>query len=168
MQGYVTKIGTKQGAGAHGPWTLYSVQIDGAKWLGAKFKAPACNEGDLITYDIVADGQYENIANIAVVAGGAAQAPTAVASAPSVSPPVNKTQLSIHLQSCRNAAIATLTTFLENDVVKLPAKQADKYEAALSLIEEMTGRYFFKLEKDVANGGMEVADVIPPPAAAVA
>lgn len=50
-------------------------------------------------------------------------------------------QRAIQYQSSRNAAIAAFDVLLKAEAVKLPAKQADKYDAALALIEELTDHF---------------------------
>lgn len=47
----------------------------------------------------------------------------------------------IELQSCRNSAIALVTAALQHDALKLPAKQADKWDALKALVDELTGDY---------------------------
>jgi len=164
MQGYVQKISSKNGMGKNGPWVLYSVQVDG-NWYGAGFNPPPCREGDLIEYDTIQKGQYTNIENIRL---GTASAPAPVATpvAAAQAPPKNTTQLSIHLQSSRNAAINCLDVLLKSEAVKLPAKQADKYDAAMALLDEITARFFVQLEQDIEAGGISTEEVIPQPSVA--
>lgn len=50
-------------------------------------------------------------------------------------------QKAIQYQASRNAAIATLDILLKAEAVKLPAKQADKYDAALALLDTLTERF---------------------------
>jgi hypothetical protein len=159
MQGHLNKIGMKQGNGANGPWTLYSIEVDGT-WYGSGFKAPNAKEGDYISFDVVQKGQYKNAENIAVSAGApATAAPTASGGAA----PVNKRDISIHYQSCRKDALVALGVLLQHDAVKLPAKQADKFDAALALVDEMTNQFYLKLEDVIAAGGVQVEDTIPSP-----
>lgn len=51
------------------------------------------------------------------------------------------TQKAIQFQASRNSAIAALDVLLKVEAVKLPAKQADKYDAALALLDELTARF---------------------------
>ena len=51
MQGFVEQVSEKQGNGRNGPYTLYSVKING-EYLGAGFNKPACNNGDFINYEV--------------------------------------------------------------------------------------------------------------------
>lgn len=50
-------------------------------------------------------------------------------------------QKAIQYQASRNAAIAALDSMLTVEAVKLPAKQADKYDAYLALLEELTDHF---------------------------
>lgn len=50
-------------------------------------------------------------------------------------------QQHIQFQASRNAAIAALDSMLKVEAVKLPPKQADKYDAYLELLDTLTGRF---------------------------
>lgn len=56
-------------------------------------------------------------------------------------------QKRIELQSCRNSAIAFISTLLTSGAVKLPAKQADQAD----VIEEMLSRYTSKFVEQNAQ-----------------
>lgn len=51
------------------------------------------------------------------------------------------TQRAIQQQSARNSAIAFMDVLFKNEAVKLPAKQGDKMDAALALLDELTARF---------------------------
>lgn len=157
MQGYVQKISQKSGHGAKGPYTLFSMNVDG-EWYGTGFNAPACKEGDYVSFDVVQKGKFKNAENVSV-----ASQQSAVGSAPSGNIPVNKKDVSIHYQSCRKDAIQTLGVLLQHEAVKLPAKQADKYDAALAILDELTNQYYLKLEDVINAGGVTLEDTIPAP-----
>lgn len=158
MQGHINKISTKQGTGRNGPWTMYNLEIDGT-WYGCGFKKPDANEGDYVEFDVVQKGEYKNAENVKRSAGQPAASP----SGPAPSIPVNKKDVSIHYQSCRKDAIQTLGVLLTHDAVKLPAKAADKYDAALALINELTNQFYFDLDSVIAEGGVKAEDLIPAP-----
>jgi len=164
MQGYVQKISTKQGMGKNGPYTMYNVQIEG-EWYGCGFNKPAANEGDFVEFDVEQKGQYKNAKNVKSVAGQPAPAPAPVSnnSATVVQLPVNKKDISISYQHCQKEAHRLLDTLLKNDAVKLPAKQADKYDAALALVNEISDHLFIKLESIIKDGGVKVEDLIEEP-----
>lgn len=161
MQGYINKISTKQGNGHNGPYTMYKVQIEG-EWYGHGFKAPNANEGDYVEYNVVQKGQYKNVEGIKPIQGGGNSGGGSPSAAAPASAPINKKDVSIHYQSSRKDAIQTLGVLLANEAVKLPAKQADKYDAALALIDELTARYYLKLEDVIADGGVTEEDLVPP------
>jgi len=162
MQGFVEQIGEKPGMGRNGPYTLFSVKV-GGEWLGAGFKKPECNQGDCIDYEIAMKGQYKNIANIKLATGGSAQAQnTGVATAPPAVR-IDTRDISIRYQSCRKDAIAVTNVLLANDALKLPAKQADKVDAALAFIEDITNQYYVALQGVMDEGGISVEDLIPTP-----
>jgi len=161
MEGYLNKIGKKQGQGRNGPYTLFSAEI-GGDWYGCGFNAPNAKEGDYVTFDVVQKGQYKNAENIVVASNSNSGGGNgAKASAP---PPVNKKDVSIHFQSCRKDAIQTVALLLSGDdkaAVKLPAKQAEKYDAVLALIDELTTRYYLRLDEVIEEGGVSVEDLVP-------
>lgn len=162
QQGYVQKLSTKQGQGRNGPYTMYNVNIDG-EWYGHGFKPPQCNEGDYVQFNVIQKGQYKNADSISVVANNNVASAPAPASAPVAALPVNKKDVSIHFQSCRKDAIQTVGILLAHEAVKLPAKQADKFDAAMALIDEITNQNYLRLEDVINEGGVKVEDVIPEP-----
>lgn len=165
MQGHVNKISTKQGVGKNGPWTMYNLEIDGT-WYGCGFNNPNVPEGSFVEFDVVQKGQYTNANNVRLAQGmSAPQTPQAASTpaAPAQAPRVNSRDVSIQYQSSRKDAIQTLGVLLESEAIKLPAKQADKYDAAMALIEEITAQYYIKLENVIEAGGVELEDAIPAP-----
>ena len=162
VQGFVEKLSTKQGQGRNGPWTMFSINVNG-EWYSCGFKAPNCQEGQYVEFDVVQKGQYKNAENVTPTQQASAPAGNGGTGAAPASMPVNKKDISIHFQSCRKDAIQTLGVLLGNDAVKLPAKQADKYDAALALIDELTARYYLRLDDVIAAGGLSEEDLVPAP-----
>ena len=77
--------------------TIYNLQMINGDRIGAGFKPPPCNAGDMIEYDVTMKGQYKNAANIVVVGQGAevpATQPQAMAPAdiPGAVPPASTFQ----------------------------------------------------------------------------
>jgi len=158
--GRVDRINAKTGQGAHGPWTAYSLQIDG-NWWNYGFKAPPCKEGDTVTYTMGKDAKgYDTASNVSVTAAAPA-APTAVAG----KAPVNTRDVSIQYQSCRKDAIALLPVLLEQGAFVYPAKTktADKYDLLLAVVDELTARNYLTLQATIDNGGVDDGDFIPAP-----
>ena len=61
VTGQIESIGEKQGTGKTGnPYTMYSVKVNGA-WHGAGFDKPAYGEGQVVTFEMVQNGQYQNM-----------------------------------------------------------------------------------------------------------
>ena len=160
-QGYIQNIATKQGQGRNGPYTMYSMKVDN-EWYSCGFKPINAKEGDYVSFSIIQKGQYKNAENIAPTATAAPAAQAAAPQASGGAVPVNKRDISIHFQSSRNAAISTVDLLLKSEAVKLPAKQSDKYDAALALIDEITARYYLKLEDVIEAGGLSEEDLVPP------
>lgn len=165
MQGFVEKIGEKHGTSKTGaPYTIYSVNVNGG-WLGAGFDRPACKEGDHITYEEVQKGQYKNIGSVVVNAGaaGGASTVTPISGAGNAAVRVDTRDISIRYQSCRKDALALTKLLLESDALKLPAKQADKVDAAMAFIEDVTNQYYIALQGVMDAGGLTVEDLVPTP-----
>lgn len=160
-QGYIQKISTKQGQGRNGPYTIYSMNVDG-EWYSCGFKPINANEGDYVSFNVIKKENFTNAENIKLAAGAQPQAAPQQAAAPSGPLPVNKKDVSIHFQSCRKDAIQTLSVLLQHEAVKLPAKQADKMDSAMALLDELTARYYLKLEDVINNGGVSEEDLVPP------
>lgn len=161
MQGYLNKIATKQGSGRYGPYTTYNLEIDG-QWYGHGFNKPNAHEGQYVEFDVIQKGQYKNAENLRAAvstppaASSGSKAPASI--------PVNNRDVSIQYQSSHKDAIQVLDVLLKNDAVKLPAKQADKYDAAMALVDEITAQFYLKLESVIQDGGVSLEDAIPQPA----
>lgn len=158
MQGHVNSITSKSGQGARGPWTLFNIEIDGQKY-GCGFDKPNVQEGQYVEFDVVQKGQYKNAENLRV----STAAPTASTGAPQGAMPINKRDVSIQYQSSRKDAIQMLGVLLTSEAIKLPAKQADKYDAALAIVDEITAQFYLKLESVIDEGGVSLEDAIPVP-----
>lgn len=160
MQGYIEKISQKSGNGANGPWTMYSIQV-GGNWYSCGFKPVPAKEGDYVNFDVVQKGKYTNATNVAPVAAPAASSGGGNNS--SSPAPVNTRDISISFQHCQKEAHRILDVFLRNDVVKLPAKQADKYDAAMGLLYEISASLYVQLAGVIENGGVSAEDLVEPP-----
>lgn len=53
----------------------------------------------------------------------------------------------IQVQAARNAAIALVTTALANDALPLPIKKADKLDAMVGVVDELTEQFFLDNDK---------------------
>lgn len=162
LQGVIENVSTKNGMGKNGPWTMYSMQVSG-EWYGCGFKALQARQGDYVSFDFEQSGNFKNAKNVKVVAppaGGQqpAAAPQAQAQGVSV---VNKRDVSIQYQSSRKDAIQVLDLLIKHDAVSLPAKKADKFDAALALLDELTARFYLRLEDVIDEGGVSVEDLVP-------
>jgi len=159
MNGFVEQISEKQRTGANGNYMTYNVKING-EWLGAGYKKPQCKQGDNIDYEITQKGQYKNITNISINSGAiTTNAPNNATTAPTHR--VDTRDISIRYQSCRKDALALTNMLLASDALKLPAKQADKVDAALAFVDEITNQYYIALQDVMDKGGVTVEDLIP-------
>lgn len=78
------------------------------------------------------------------------------------------TQRAIQHQSARNSAIAFLDVLFKNEAVKLPAKQSDKFDAALALLDELTAKFIeatrgYALGSATPQQAAPQARQVPPP-----
>ena len=123
------------------------------------------NEGDVIEFEWRQNGKFKNVvAGTMTHHGSAGQPQQAEQPAPkskSASDYVDTRQLSIHYQSSRNAAIEFIRMALEQETIKLPAKQADKYDALEALVKEQTDRFHVQLEQVIADGGVQPDVPVP-------
>lgn len=150
MQGKVNKVFQKNGR--------YSICIDDV-WYGGpnagKVK-PDCNDGDQVEFEFTANGNFKNITSINVVGGGA----TSPASS-NTSAPAGSRDVAILHQSCRKDAIALVAAALEASAMPLPAKNADKLDAVLAMVDDLTGRFFIDTTEVIAAGGVDASDIVP-------
>lgn len=142
--------------------TAYSFALKGQDgWYSAGFNAPQFAEGSSIQFEFEQNGNFRNAKNIVPWTSDGEQV------APPVKSFVNKaggrsfggkseeekaywsnrdakevvTQRRIEIQAARNAAIETVKVLATLDAVKMPTKQADKYDVAMALIDEITSKY---------------------------
>jgi len=163
MQGNVTAIETKNGVGRNGPWVLYNVTVDGQKY-GAGFDCPPCVQGDFIEFETEQKGQYTNIKNIRKAAAPAG-APAANNSSSGGAAParIDTRDVSIRYQSSRKDALLLTQVLLENDALAVPAKKAEKADAIMAFVEDVTNQFYVKLQDVMDNGGVSAEDLIPQP-----
>lgn len=159
-KGVVSKINAR--ATANGG-TSYSFALKGQDgWYGLGFTAPQFKEGSSVQFDIVQRGNYFDAKNIVPWDGSGDQpAPPVreVVAKPGFSggkrpfgggkseeekaywgnrdAKEKDTQKRIEVQAARNAALEFLKLAVSAEAVKLPAKQADKYDALAALLSEV-------------------------------
>lgn len=101
VTGQIESIGEKQGTGKTGnPYTMYSVKVNGA-WHGAGFDKPAYGEGQIVTFEMVQNGQYQNMkkGSMQLSAGSPQGAPAANNAAPQASSGPTPNQMQIMRQN---------------------------------------------------------------------
>ena len=166
--GTVQKI-TSTPRGARGS-LAYSVQMDNGEWYGHGFDVPKFQEGQQVSFNIAYNGQYKNVdvGSVQVTGGAPQQQAPQPANQPRKA--YNKPagggkdkywedkakddkarQACIEHQSSRNASIALLGVLMENDAIKLPAKAADKFDAAMAIVDEMTAKFNYDLHPDKSD-----------------
>ena len=167
--GVVEKLYANPVTTKFGQKTAYKIKVDGT-YYGLGFKLPA-GVADGVTVSFVAGknaGGYDEATNVTVTGGAPApqQAPPqqeSVAPQPVVKASPPRIDVAIAYQHCQKEAQRIFATFLEKEVVKLPAKQSAKFDAGIALINEISDNLYVKLASVVKAGGVELEDIIPDP-----
>lgn len=154
VTGVVEKVAAKPLASGKDAGKLsFSFKL-GEKWYGCYTSDPKVAAGDMISFDAKVSGDFTNadVKTIKRVEGGnhgnmdiSGNGNGGVPVGPVAGVPVKNTydqrQAAIQFQASRNAAIAVLSLAQECGAVKLPAKESDKLDALLALVDEITVRY---------------------------
>ena len=101
VTGQIESIGEKNGTAKTGkPYTMYSVKVNGT-WHGAGFDKPAYGEGQIVTFEMVQNGQYQNMkkGSMQLSAGSPQGAPAANNAAPQASSGPTPNQMQIMRQN---------------------------------------------------------------------
>ena len=134
VEAYSAKTETKTGKRLRSP--LYSFMVDN-QWYGCGFDNPNVEKGDTIEFTFT-KGTYGLDVDVSSITK---KSNTAVKSAAT-----NKTgvsvagdrQVSIVYQSQHRDAVSFVQFAVEQGAIKLPAKQADKYDVLLELVQGLT------------------------------
>lgn len=150
-QGVVEKMVTNRAG-------YYNCVIDN-NWYGCGKSRPSFNEGDYIVFTFTRRGNFMNmdmnsvqkkesnvqqgpsVAGVAKSAGGGAQSSKEYWENKEARD--ERVNASIVWQSSRSAAISATQAMIEAEAVKLPSAQAKKYDVFMSLVDEITERYFY-------------------------
>lgn len=155
---------------------VFSVLVDG-QWYGGFWNdAPNCGEGDHVEFDATQNGNFwnanPNTLRRVSAAQTAAPAATTAGTGNSVasSPAGGNRQESIVYQSSRKDAIELVGILLQNDILTLPTKKADKMAAVLDIVAELTDDFAYtalnpeiispdeRLQRDVMSDANEGVD----------
>lgn len=177
-EGFIKKVYEKKGSGGKGAWALDNLLIvdengEDIGWFGLGFRddasvPPKCKEGDYVTFDWEADGDYKNIVKGSAVIKKDApkqQAPTAGAGiGPAIPSGGGSTQQNIHYQNSRTAAIELTGLLLDNDALpktnaKTAAGVSKRYDEITATVNKLTVQFFndlesFRLFDTVADAGI--------------
>lgn len=138
-----------------GAWSAKIVDGDTETWYGLGFSQPSVAKGDVIEFEAKQNGKFWNIDTksirkveaevqqnkpVAEVAKGGASNKEEYWSKREAAEEHKQKQ--INWQSARYAAIQLLPTLFEQGAVKLPTKKADQYDAVLSLVDEITVKFY--------------------------
>ena len=139
VTGVIERVTSAQRMTRNGQATAYSIMVDDT-WYGCGFKALPSDaiEGAKVSFGFEQRGEYKNLSTPIEVVDKAAPG---VAAGSTSRNPTDARQEVIVYQSARNAAIETFKALADCEAIKLPAKQADKFDPAMAIIHEMTIDY---------------------------
>jgi hypothetical protein len=160
-------------------------------WYSLGERSFQYNEGDSIQFNVQTRGKYVYAQDITPWDGaGATQAPSIPTGSGATGSPrpayggrksfgggksdeekqywakkdeqAEVTQRRIEIQAARNAAIETASFMFEKELVKVPTKQADKYDAFMELVETITDDYLKKTSIRLSGGNQDKISVGKP------
>lgn len=115
----------------------FNVKMSDDEMYGFFKTKPNFKEGDTVTFSYSQRGKYRNADPKTVVVVAAPAAGQSATSSAGLS-----NQDIIRYQAARNSALTFLQLAAQTDAVKLPAKQAEKYDALMGLVHEVTDRFY--------------------------
>jgi len=134
--------------------TAYSIVVEGTKYSCGFKLPPGVVEGANVSFGTVVNGNYTNADTKTMEVLAPPTAHTATP-APKGGTSAEARQEVIVYQSSRNAAIAVVDIMERAGAIKLPAKQADKYDAMVALVGLLTDEFHCDA-MDVYTGNMVV------------
>jgi hypothetical protein len=116
-------------------------------WFGGGKYAPKFSEGDTIQFNWKANGNFKNIdGSVEVLEKGAGSTvPSGVASSGGKATNWDLKDKRITMLACRKDAISLVNIIAEKDALTLPTKKADRMEAILLLVDELTEGLYSKI-----------------------
>lgn len=170
MQGVVKRITTKTIPNGS---QVFNIQMDDGDWYGFGFDKPAFSEGQQISFEVEFNGRYKNVAKGSAQVIGGAPAP-AQQQQPAASGSMGRddfwankekrdivVQRIIQYQAARNSAIELVKVAVEAEAIALPAKKADKMDALVAIVRELTDVYVDDARE--AGSGKKKAEAKPAP-----
>ena len=148
---------TKTGKRLRSP--LYSFKV-GEFWYGCGFDNPNVEKGDTIEFSYT-EGQFGNEADVSSITkqSNAAVKEAAVSKSAGTSVAGDR-QVSIVYQSQHRDAVQFIQFAVEQGAIKLPAKQADKYDVLAELVRDLTVEWTLDaLDPDLSRPTAGPADV---------
>jgi hypothetical protein len=162
FRGFVVKINTKTGQGKRGPWSLYSMKLEGddgvelKDWLTIGFEAPKFKEGDYIKFEASKNdkGYLQVDANSVKVAKNpparAGKGETGSTESTGGSSRGNYSKGGVDWNSAVARSIELVDLLIKHDALQLSAaKGAGGMEKRRAEIEAIVDKYSVKLYRDV-------------------
>lgn len=141
MQGKVQFLNAKEWNGK----TLYSFKLaDQQPLFMCGTDKPELNQGDYITFEAKENARGQLQVNVKTIRAKTAEVVTPDKPWNNWQRPQgdDKRQRTIEYQAARNSAIAAADVILSHQALKLPAKEAAKYEVVMALIADLTKKFF--------------------------
>lgn len=140
----------------------YNIILDDDEMYGFGFQDPGLETGDKITFNYTQNGKYKNVNKSSLQKDGKAEVSKTSGGSGGNNAKSNywdkreereiQKGEEIKHQGCRNSAIEAAKAAHELGLVKVPQKQADKLDAFLSLVDELTDRFIQQSEDFAKNG----------------
>lgn len=176
FRGFVVKINTKTGQGRRGPWTLFSIKLEGEDgveikdWLSYGFDKPKFKEGDYIKLDATKNDKgylQVDVDSVKVAKNPPARAGRgggASGGSDGGSSRGNYSKGGVDWNSAVARSIELVDLLIKHDALALsPAKGAAGIEKRRAEIEACVDKYSVKLYRDVTTLRLldTVADTAP-------
>jgi len=162
-----TKTFTKKDGSTGQRFALLVNTGNGEEWFNFGFVKPTAPVGALVKFNMTQNGQYWNADSSSVeIVRANTQPPPAVSQAMTKAvASVDNRQRSIVIQTAYKVAPEIILGALEHGLVTLPAKKADKFDAYISMIDEVAFRLastFIAPPEDFAAPSVVAKDVTEP------
>lgn len=161
VQRVTTKVFTKNDGSQGERYSMLVNTGQGEDWFNFGFKKPTVANGSQVRFTLTQRGQYWNGDSDSIEVIKTSQAATPAVMKKAVASADNR-QRSIVVQTAYKVAPEIIKGALEHQLITLPAKKADKFDAYMSLIDETAMRLaqtFIDPPEDFSATGLEAEDV---------
>lgn len=148
MQGVIKYINKREWQGDEGLINLYSFKLDGDNTQYRTGTSPVpFPEGTAVEFDLSGRGK-NNVDMKSLRTISKEEMPASVAQAVSSA---GSRDISIAYQSARKAAVEFVASLVEQELLPLPTKKADKADAVYKYVDHYTGEFFDRHQEFLAS-----------------